>query len=168
MREQFGRADVILVGPGSDKQFRYFHISPCAVHHNYWHIQELTTLNLLKSVFISVFVTWLSMISLYAFVRLASGTEPLISWFGLAMATFSPLAFFIKAFLFKSPRTRRHPLEYSILSGLGLAVTMAMSFRYGESAGNIHIWAGITLLGWLAYLRWYSVFKGRNTTGYSA
>lgn len=119
-------------------------------------------MNLLKSIFISGFVTWLTVVSLYAFTQLVRGTEPLLSWLGLALATFTPLAFFIKAFTFKSPRTPRHPIEYSILSGLGMVVTMAMSFRYGQVAGAIHVWAGITLLAWLVYLRWYSVFRGRD------
>jgi len=119
-------------------------------------------LNLLKSIFISGFVTWLAVVSLYAFTQLIRGSEPLISWLGLALAAFSPLVFFIKAFAFKSPRTPRHPVEYSVLSGLGLVVTMAMSFRYGQAAGAIHVWAGITLLAWLVYLRWYSVFRGRD------
>lgn len=52
-----------------------------------------------------------------------------------------------------------------MFGGLGLALTMTVSFRYGEVAGSMHIWAGITLLGWLVYLRWYSVFKGRNAAG---
>lgn len=116
-------------------------------------------MNLLKSIFISIFVTWLTLVSLYAFAKLLSGTEPLLAWLGLALTTFAPLAFFLKAFLFKSPRTPRHPVEYSIVSGLGLAMTMAMSFRYGEAAGYIHILAGITLIGWFIYLRWYRGFK---------
>jgi peroxiredoxin len=123
---------------------------------------ELTTLNLLKSVFISGFITWMTVLSFYAFTRLAMGTEPLLSWLGLCLAAFTPLVFFIKAFLFKSPRTPRHPVEYSIVSGLGLALTMAMSYRYADAAGYTHVLAGITLLGWLAYLRWYSVFHGRD------
>ena len=119
-------------------------------------------MNLLKSVFISAFVSWLVLVSLYAFIQLASGTEPMISWLGLALTAFAPLGFFIKAFLFKSPRTPRHPVEYSILSGLGLAMTMAMSFRYDQAAGLIHVWSGVTLIAWLIYLRWYSVLPGRN------
>ena len=119
-------------------------------------------MNLLKSIFISGFVTWLALVSVYAIAQLVRGTEPLLSWLGLALAAFSPLVFFIKAFAFKSPRTPRHPIEYSVLSGLGLVVTMAMSFRYGQAAGAIHVWAGITLLAWLVYLRWYSVFRGRD------
>jgi len=119
-------------------------------------------LNLLKSVFISVFVVWLTIVSLYALTQVVRGMEPLLSWLGLALSAMAPLAFFIKAFLFKSPRTPRHPLEYSILSGLGLVLTMAMSFRYAQAAGAIHVWAVFSLLGWLVYLRWYSVFHGRD------
>jgi peroxiredoxin len=124
-------------------------------------------LNLLKSIFISAFVSWLAVISVYAITQVFMGAEPLLSWLGLALSAFAPLVFFIKAFLFKSPRTSRHPLEYSILSGLGLVVTMTMSYRYGQAAGDIHVWAGFTLLAWLAYLRWYSVFHGRNAKALS-
>jgi len=119
-------------------------------------------LNLLKSVFISVFITWLAVVSVFAVSQLARGTEPLLSWAGLALAALSPLALFIKAYLARSPRTPRHPVEYSVLSGLGLVLTMVASYRYGEAAGSTHVWAGITLLAWLAYLRWYSVFVGRD------
>jgi peroxiredoxin len=124
-------------------------------------------LNLLKSIFISAFFSWLVVVSVYALTQVFKGTEPLLSWLGLALSAFGPLVFFIKVFLFKSPRTSRHPLEYSILSGLGLVVTMTMSYRYGQAAGDIHVWAGFTLLAWLAYLRWYSVFHGRNAKALS-
>lgn len=124
-------------------------------------------MNLLKSIFISSFVTWLAFVSIYSITQLAIGMEPLFSWLGLALSALAPLAFFIKAFLFKSARTPRHPVEYSILSGMGLALTMAMSYRYGDAAGNMHIWAFLTLLLWLVYLRWYSVFKGRDAKALS-
>ena len=120
-------------------------------------------MNLLKSVFISAFILWLTMVSIYALIHIVGGMEPLLSWLGLGLSAAAPLAFFIKAFLFKSARTPRHPLEYSILSGLGLVLTMAMSYRYGQAAGAIHFWAGSSLLGWLVYLRWYSVFRGRDS-----
>lgn len=119
-------------------------------------------MNLLKSIFISCFITWLAVVTIYAFLQLARGAEPLLSWFGLALTAFTPLVFFIKAFVAKSARTPRHPVEYSVLAGAGLALTMAMSYRYGDVAGSAHIWAFITLLAWLVYLRWYSVFKGRD------
>jgi len=120
-------------------------------------------LNLLKSLYISTFVTWLTLVSIYAFIKLATGTAPLLSWLGLALAAFAPLVFFLKAFLFKTPRTPRHPVGFSILSGLGVVITMAISSRYGQAAGAVHILAGITLMAWLVYLRWYSVFRSRNS-----
>lgn len=120
-------------------------------------------MNLLKSVFISGFITWLAIVSLYAISQLARGMEPIISWLGLSLCALAPLVFFIKAFLARSPRTARHPVEYTVLSGLGLALTLAMSYRFGTSAGAIHFWAGFTVILWLLYLRWYSVFRGRYT-----
>ena len=120
-------------------------------------------MNLLKSVFISFFATWLVFVSLYGFTQLIRGSEPLLSWLGLTLTAFAPLVFFIKALLLKTPRTTRHPLEFSILSGLGLAGTMAISHRYGDAAGNVHIWAGVTFISWLIYLRWYSVLGGRDS-----
>ena len=124
-------------------------------------------MNLLKSIFISSFVTWLAFVSIYSVSQLARGMEPLLSWLGLALSALAPLAFFVKAFLFKSARTPRHPVEFSILSGMGLVITMAMSYRYTDAAGNMHIWAFLTLLFWLVYLRWYSVFKSRNVKALS-
>lgn len=120
-------------------------------------------MNLLKSVFISIFICWLTVVSGYAIVQLSSGAKPMPGWLGLALAALPPLGFFIKAFLARSARTPRHPVEVSVPSALGLAITMAVSYRYGDAAGYIHLLAGITVLGWFAYLRWYSVFRNRDT-----
>lgn len=120
-------------------------------------------MNLLKSIFITCFSTWLFLLTIYSFTQLARGMEPLLSWLGLALTVFTPLVFFMSVFVIKTPRTTRHPFEYSLLSGLGLALTMAMSYRYDQAAGTIHVWAGITFIGWLVYLRWYSPLKGRNS-----
>jgi peroxiredoxin len=125
--------------------------------------QEFTTLNLLKSIFISGFIMWLAVVSIYAITQVARGTEPLLSWLGLALSAISPLAFFIKVFVAKSARTPRHPVEYSVLAGLGLAITMTISYRFGHAAGLIHVWAAVTLILWLIYLRWYSVFHDRDS-----
>lgn len=108
-------------------------------------------------------MTWIVLLSLYGFWQLIEATPPTLAWTGLTLSALGPLLFFLKAFLFRSPRTPRHPLGFSIICGLGLVMTMAASFRYGPAAGAIHVWAGGTLLGWLAYLRWYSVFRGRDS-----
>jgi len=89
--------------------------------------------------------------------------NPLLSWLGLALTALAPLVFFISVFVSDTPRTPRHPVQYSVLSALGLAITMALSYRYDEAAGIIHIWAGVTFAGWLVYLRWYSNFRGHHS-----
>ncbi|MGA9575788.1 MAG: hypothetical protein WBS20_17740, partial [Lysobacterales bacterium] len=96
------------------------------------------------------------LLGLYALVEMVRGMEPMLSWLGLALTALGPLLFFARAFLFKSPMTSGSSAGYSMLCGLGVAMTMTMSFRYGPVAGIVHVWAGITLMGWLAYLRWFS------------
>lgn len=113
-------------------------------------------MNLPKPVFTAVLVAWLSFAGAYGLVRSGSGTQPLLSWIGLILCVSGPSLFLAGAWLSKSKQTRRTALGYSILCGLGLAVTLAMSYRYGPVAGNAHVWAGITLAGWLVYLRWFT------------
>jgi len=117
-------------------------------------------LNLPKTVFTIVFIAWLTLLSVYGLIQLARGMEPMLSWLGLVLSAVAPLLFFTRELLIKTPRTFRHPLGYSVLCGLGLATTMAMSFRHGPAAGLLHVWAGITLIGWMAYLRWFSGVPG--------
>ncbi len=119
---------------------------------------------LMKSLFITGFIAWILVASLFALAQLVRGQEPLLSWFGLALASLSPLAFFTRVFLTRPPRTQRHPVEHSILGGLGLVMCMAAQWRYGQAAGAIHIWAGLSMAAWLAYLRWYSAFAPASST----
>lgn len=116
-------------------------------------------MNVLKSIFISSFVIWLILVGIYAPLQLARGAQPTLSWLGLTLAAAGPLAFFVRVFLHRTARTARHPVGYSVVGGAGLAIAMAASYRYGPAAGWTHLWAGLTLIGWLAYLRWYSVLR---------
>ena len=116
----------------------------------------------LRSVFISAFVAYLFASALYALVELLRGMEPAWSWAGLLLASGAPAGFFAWVFLTRPARTAAHPLGISIASGLGLAITMATSWRYGDAAGVIHIWAGAALVSWVLFVRWYSPFTNRN------
>lgn len=120
---------------------------------------------LLRSLFITAFTVYLVVASTYALAQLVRGMEPLLSWLGLGLATLGPLTFFAWILVAKPARTARHPVEYSMISALGLAITMVMAWRHGETAGSIHLWAGIAVAGWFAYLRWYSVFRSRPGAG---
>jgi len=117
---------------------------------------EFTTLNLPKPVFTAVLAAWLAVAGLYGIIQSVRGMLPLLSWLGLILSVASPLLFMARTRLLASPPTRHTAFGYSIVCGLGLALTLAMSYRYEAAAGNAHIWAGITLLAWLVYLRWFS------------
>ncbi len=118
-------------------------------------------MNLLRSVFITLFVAYVTVLSILGLVQLLRGAEPVLSWLGLALAALGPLAFFAWIYLAGPARTERHPVEFSVVSGLGLAICLASAWRHGPAAGVAHAWAGLALVGWLVYLRWYSGFSGR-------
>lgn len=117
---------------------------------------EFTTLNLPKPVFTAVLAAWLAVAGVYGIVQWVRGTGPLLSWLGLVIGVAGPLSFLARTRLLSSPQTRHTAFGHSIVCGLGLALTLAMSYRYGAAAGNAHVWAGVTLLAWLVYLRWFS------------
>lgn len=121
---------------------------------------EFTTLDFSKSVFRGIFIAWLAVLCGYGLVQSIRGMEPLLSWIGLTLCAAAPLLFQARTRLSRSPQTRSTAFVYSAFCGLGLALTLAMSYRYGPAAGNTHIWAGITLLAWLVYLRWFSDMAG--------
>jgi peroxiredoxin len=120
-------------------------------------------MSLLRSIFISLFITWLTVVSIYSLLQLLRGMEPLLSWAGLALTVLAQLAFFAWIFAARPLKTARHPVEYSIASALGLVITMVVSWRYGQAAGMVHAWAGFSVVMWFLYLRWYSVFPARQS-----
>jgi peroxiredoxin len=119
-------------------------------------------MNIFRSIFISTFLTFVVYLTLYAAVEIARGMQPLLSWLGLLLSAGAPLVFFIRVFVSAKSVAVAHPIGTTMLCGLGLAITMAMSYRYADAAGSIHIWAGLCLLAWVTYLRWYSIFKERH------
>lgn len=118
---------------------------------------------MLRALFISAFTGYVVSALLYALVQLFRGLDPLLSWLGLALAAGAPVVFLAGLYIGKQARTPRHPVGVSVVCGLGTAVTMAANWRYGPSSGIVHIWAGLCLLAWFIYLRWYSVFSRRGS-----
>jgi peroxiredoxin len=116
-----------------------------------------------RSLFISGFTTYLVFVLAYSVLQLILGTDPFLSWLGLALAAGAPAAFFAWLYLAGRARTSRHPVLVSAVCGLGTAITMAANWRYGSASGIVHLWAGLGLLAWFAYLRWYSIFGKRSS-----
>ena len=116
----------------------------------------------MRSIFISGFTTCVVLALLYALLQLVRGMDPLISWLGLALAAGAPVAFLVSLYIGNHARTPQHPVVISVVCGLGTAITMAANWRYGDASGIVHIWAGLCLLAWFIYLKWYSVFSNRG------
>ncbi len=113
-------------------------------------------MSLLRSTFISVFSGYLAFAFFYGLLQLVRGMEPFASWLGLTFSAASPLAFLVYLYLAGTARTARHPVAVSAFCGLGVAMTMAANWRYGAASGLLHLWAGLCLLAWFVYLKWYS------------
>lgn len=119
-------------------------------------------MNRISSVFVPVYVSYLVVILVFVAIAFLKGLYPALSLLGLWLAVSSPLAFFCWMGLAR-PRLKIHHFPaFSMVCGIGLAITMTMSWRFGAVAGNNHIWAGLALIGWAAYLRW---FKAITITG---
>lgn len=96
-------------------------------------------------------------------MELLRGHQPWLGWLGLLLAAGAPTFFFARVYLLPAARTARHPVGISAFCGLGVAITMASSWRFGEAAENALLWGGLCLVGWFIYLRWYSEFPGRRS-----
>ncbi len=116
---------------------------------------------LLRSAFPPLLLAFLALISAYALTQLIRAQPPALSWLGLLLAGAAPLMFLLRSRLRPVTRRTQQPLAVSIVCGLGLAMTMAMNWRYGAASGSIHLLAAGCLIAWVIFLRWYSA-TGRD------
>lgn len=117
-------------------------------------------MNVLKTIFTRSFVFWLGLVAIYACVQIFRAMDPLLAWVGLELTALPLIPFFINHMRNDSPTKQGGPsanraqiLTYTLISGLGLAICMAVSFRYHQAAGIIHIWAGATFIAWVIFVR---------------
>ncbi len=106
-----------------------------------------------KPVLTRGFFIWICAVIIYAAVQVFRGMEPLLSWIGLDLTALPLMVFFASYFRNAGAAVKSNTLGYTLVSGLGLVICMAVSYRYGETAGIVHIWAGITFVAWVLLLR---------------
>lgn len=108
----------------------------------------------LKNLYNRLFLVTSSALAVYAVIELSSGTQPALSWLGLLLAAGAPALYLV--FNWRRPPAGRNQFTVATgaACGLGLAVTMAVNWRFGEASGMVHLWAGSCLMAWLVYLRW--------------
>ena len=113
-------------------------------------------MNAIKSLFVSAYISYLSIVSTWALYRIWLSADP--ESLGLLLATLPGLGFFIYLFISSTARTDKSllPLQVPILAGVVLS-----------------LWAGDTLtalaafcsaVGFLAYVYWYSRLGRQKST----
>jgi len=93
-------------------------------------------------------------LAIYALVEWLRGMQPGLSWLGLELAAGAPAFYLALRWIRPAAMTPQLRVIVGALCGLGLAITMAVNWRFGESSGIVHIWAGACLLAWAVYVRW--------------
>lgn len=116
-------------------------------------------MNKLKPLFISVFLTFAFVFALLEAIQLTEGNELLI---GISLAIpVTILLLFAKFFLFKAPRTSPNlPVLSALLFLLYLGAVAVMLVSNYFPIDLITYNTG-AVLGWIIYLKWYSVFPER-------
>jgi peroxiredoxin len=113
----------------------------------------------LKSIFISAASMFWMAVTISVLIEGFSYKE----WhFGLLLTTALPLLFIGRLFIFKTPRTLRNPLLVLALIIIGFSFEV---FYFMDSGGapDALLLAGFSLVLWLIYIFWYSVFPDRNS-----
>ena len=114
----------------------------------------------LKSLFISTYPVLCLIGVAIALDQLLYGNYS--SAVGLLLVSVPMLVFLATLFLTDIARTDADLLPYSVLVGFGTLLLSYTSF-FGE-AEQIVGFGFFLAIGWLLYLRWYSVFKGRSVS----
>jgi hypothetical protein len=99
-------------------------------------------------------VLWLLAATAAAVWMLVSAAPPWSTWAGLLLAGAPPLLYLVRTHVLRKTDSMPEPLGFSIICGLGVAISMAASWRFGPAAGSAHVAAGACLIGWVIYLRW--------------
>ncbi|MFD2231618.1 peroxiredoxin family protein [Alkalimarinus sediminis] len=114
--------------------------------------------NLLKSVFISAYVSLLMISSLHAAVGIwQQGFNS--SWVGVAIAVWPMMFFFARLFLADVVRTSPNLLGFQWVAWLGCGVTIVLGWGEADQVLQYGYAFGVGGIGLLVYLFWYSRFQ---------
>ena len=116
----------------------------------------------LKPLFISIFLVATALLSIYGLLQMARGVAPIMLWLGLTVAALPPTLFFTWLVIFQPPRTSNNPLAVTLISALGVVISMVYFWRYPNLDALGFFWAALVFVSWVVYLRWYSNFGGRT------
>lgn len=109
----------------------------------------------LKSVFISTYLTYTFVLTVLSVIRFVNSLD--IVWIIAAVIHALPIGFIIKLYLIATPRTSRRltPITVGIF-GLTIFTMLVMQGSPDQYPG-LFAFIIITFLGWLLYVRWYTI-----------
>ncbi len=117
--------------------------------------------NLFKSIFISIFPVFaLYVVIQYIWIFIQEGFS--FQSTGMIIAALPVVIFFTGLFLKPVARTKRYLQMYTSLIGIGLVISR-IGYAF-DSFDKAHLLGVLLIIGWVLYLKWYSVFNKRNTT----
>ncbi len=117
-------------------------------------------MNRLKSFFISAYLTYAAVIAVMQLIEFANTTD--ITWLISAIIHLLPVGFIGMLFLTHTPRTGRK-LNLITVGIMGLTVATTLVMQYDPTHyPMLFTYAIITFIGWLFYLKWYSVLPKRT------
>ena len=122
-------------------------------------------MNYLRLIFVFLFVFVVIALFSYAALQLWRGSQPIMSWLGLWLAAAAHLLFLVLKQFCARYMQSLHATGFSALCGLGLAITMASSWKHGDAAGIAHLGAGLCLLLWFLYLKLFVQKPNPEQTG---
>ena len=114
--------------------------------------------NLLKSFFISLYVTLLMVASIHALVEILE-TGLGRGWSGVAMAVWPMMFFFVRIFLSDVVRTSPNLKGFQRLTWLGGVITIVLGWQAELFVLQLLYSAGVGVLGVTLYVYWYSKFQ---------
>lgn len=118
--------------------------------------------SVLKSIFISILPLLALYFTLDSVLHLINHGLSSTRYFGRLLIAISIVVLFASLFLKPVARTDTNLKIYSTFISIGLLISLWFGvYKEGDLFGSL---PSITLfLGWVLYLRWYSVFKNRNS-----
>lgn len=111
--------------------------------------------NLLKSFYISTYVTLLTVATVHAAINL-SDAGAMSAWSGILLAVVPSLLFFVRLFVSPIARTSASMPAMPILAGLGSVLALAMASNAQEQIYALLYALALGVGGSLVYIYWYS------------
>jgi len=119
--------------------------------------------NILKSLFISLFPAFAIFIFLQSSIQLKQND---FSYYllGNIISSFTIIFFFSGLFIKPRARTSRALKTFSILIFLGFIISLIGVLTTNTQGFSNILLSFLLFIGWILYIKWYSVFKNRNNS----